>query len=335
VSHFETFVEEDNWSYTYSYQINYTGESRTYESDPVETDENILTIGIGDIGILDVKVRPGDLDFEQVRQALVTMHYEDGDAGIGPLEQQFILAESDDVHRFQQVIFDQVTQPYEYKVKYFMDSGKELETEWREARTPDLYIGSAFSSTRTISLRAGGDLENDISNIFLDLTYTDEENDYVQETSIALNQNNTFFDWTIPVIKEQGGAVTYAGTIQFRDGTADTVAETEMEGNTLVIPKVADLAEIQVRPDLLDFDEVEMCVVTLTYRDEENDVFATQEFVFTPTENEPQTWQLQLKDAAKTEYEWQARFFLADGSSRTAGPEQESQRTLVLRLPEE
>jgi len=62
IGHFATYVENNNWKYKYSYQVNYKNESKIFQSEPIETGEGNLTIGVGDIGILTVNASAGNLN---------------------------------------------------------------------------------------------------------------------------------------------------------------------------------------------------------------------------------------------------------------------------------
>ncbi len=332
VEHFRTFIEGDNSKYQYSYQINFTGQSRIYQSDLIETDENILTIGVGDTGILDILVAPGDLDFNQVAQAHVTLQYEDSSHGVNPIEEQFTLTQDSPQHHFQKVIFEPVHNPYQYKVKYFMKDGKEFQTDWVADRSKELFINDPFTSNRTISIRAAGDLKNDIENIFIDLTYLDDDNHYIQEKSMALNSGNPFFDWTFPVIKEQGGVISYSGQIIYSDGEVESIPQTILSSSTIIL-RPANILAVDVVADLLDFAQVKLCKVDLRYHDQANNLSKQEDFLFRKDDGKLKTWQVRVKDPNKLDYEWKADFFMVDGTHRSTDWTSNDESTLILELP--
>ena len=76
-----------------------------------------------------------------------------------------------------------------------------------------------FDARQTVSVRGIGDFANRIQTVFVDLDYNDTTNGYAQTRSIALTGASPFFDWTIPVINEKAGKVTYKATIAYKDGT--------------------------------------------------------------------------------------------------------------------
>ena len=334
VAHFASFVEADNWNYSYSYQVNYEGASGRFQSDDVETNESVLTVNVDDMGILLVDIAPGDLNFAQVRQAQLIMRYEDATNSVAPIEQQFILDEANRTHRFQEVIFARQAQPYQYRIKYFMQDGKEYEMDWVEGDAQRLYINDPFSSTKKIGVRAAGNLDNEIETIFVDLTYRDEANNYSQSISIALNKRLPFFDWEFPVIDENAGVVTYIGNIVYQDGTIEEIPETVTTSSTPIIGEtVEDRLSILILADLLDFSEVKLARLALSYWDEANGILERTDFVFGGRRPTEQTWNLKLKDKTQVNYEWEATYFMADGSRQTAGPNTSDDLTLILELP--
>src|SRR5262249_48968418 len=158
-----------------------------------------LTINVGDTGILTVDAMPGDLNWSQVTQALVTLSYEAG-GDIGTLERQFILDKANPTHAIREGVFAPVKEPYSYSVKYIMSDGREFQGGTNKSRSPQLVINDVFSAMRTVGVRAAGNLDTEIGMIFVDLRYVDDKNDYVKTTSIALSKAQPFFDWSFPVI---------------------------------------------------------------------------------------------------------------------------------------
>lgn len=334
MGHFASYVENDNWKYTYNYQVNYRGAARIFQSDTVETDESVLTVNVDDMGILLVDIAPGDLNFGQVRQAQLILRYEDPDNGVHPVEQHFILDQQHPTHRFQKVIFARRARPYQYRVKYFMLDGKEYEMDWAEGESQTLYVNDPFSNTKRIGVRAAGDLDNEIDTIFVDLKYTDEGNNYTQSTSIALSKRQPFFDWEFPVIDENAGVVTYAGSIVYKDSTIVEIPETVTTSSTPIIGEaIADRLSILVLADLVDFSAVRLARLELNYRDDGNGVLERKDFVFAANRPKEQTWNLKLKNKAQVEYEWEATYFMANGSRLSEGPTLTDDLTVILTTP--
>lgn len=330
VDKFTTFIANDSYKYTYSYQVNYKGASERFESKPVETDERFLTINVGDTGILLVEVSTGDLNFTQVKEAQVTLKYEDAGHQIPPAEQVFRLDKDHTTHRWVQVIFHPKTEPVRYQVKYFMADGREFLTDWQSTLSPRIFINDPFSATRTVGVRGFGDFKDRIEAIFVDLKYVDEKNGYTQSHSAALNAASTFFDWVFPVIDAAGGKLTYSANITFKDGTVQEIPETEAKKDTIMLGDVLLTQPVQVMADLIDFATVKLVKVALRYKDEANGIDESGDLVFKKEAAGPQTWNFPYKDKAKKSFEWSAAYFMADGSSAKIAPSTTTEETLVL-----
>lgn len=331
---FKSYIENNKWTYKYWYQVNYRGQSQIFKSKEIETDEKFLTINVGDTGILAIDIQPGDLNWSQVNQAQVKLKYDARDNGSKLIERVYVLDKNNPKHSLREVIFTPITKPYSYHVKYFMADGKEYEVSEATSESPQLFINDPFGATKTISLRAAGDLDNDIQTIFVDIKYIDEKNTYVKNISIALDKARPFFDWSFPAIDEMAGKIVYKGSIQFKNGQVEDIPEQTTKENTILVgSKVEDVLEIEVIPTLIDFTKVSLITVSLKYVDEENDVRENRSMTFNASANTPQTWKLSLKDKNKTKYQWSARFFMADTSKREIAPQETEELTLVLQVP--
>ena len=333
VGKFATYIENNQWKYKDRYQVNYKGFDRVFKSPDIETDNKSLTINVGDSGYLAIDVQPGDLNFDQVEGAQVTLQYEDSSNNVPLIEESFTLDKDHREHKFAHLIFVPAKNPYKYRVKYFMTDGKEFAVDWQQGRASQLYINDPFSATKTIGVRAIGDLQSDIGTIFVDLKYVDAANNYTKTKSVALSKANPFFDWSFPVIDENTGKISYSGSIQFQDGKLQDMKETETTRSTIMVGKARDedeFLQVQVIPDLLDFTQIKLAKLGLHYVDEGNGVDVRNDLIVKKDGPVP-PWVVRLQDKTKKSYQWEATFFMADGTTRHAGPATTSEKTLVPR----
>lgn len=315
VSTFRTFIENNNWKYTYWYQVNYKSESKSYISDVKQTDEKNLVINVDDIGILHVNVQPGHIDFSKIPQVEVAIQYEDRSAGVDLIEEVFMLDKDSKNQEMLKVIFQPRRNQYRYRVKYFMADGKEYMKDWTSAQSEDLLIGSPFVD-KVIHIRPVGDMDIDIANIYIDLKYEDTANDYRTTQSYALNKANPFADWVFPVVSETGGKVTYSGLVQFKNGETKDIPSTEVTTDSIYPGVNLPILQVQVFPDLIDFSIVKLAKVSLSYQDPENGIVERKDVIIKPDSENPVDWSVKLKDKSKNAYQWQATFFMKDGSTR-------------------
>lgn len=310
---FSTFMDNNNQEYTYWYEVNYKGQARTFKSKPIKTDEKLLTVNVDDTGILNLDINTGDIDFDQVRVAQVDVRYPKGLA-VPLAQQKFTIDRDHQSHRLQKVIFNEISQPYEYRVKYVMVDGKEIETGPFEEQSKPLIVDDPFSEIRSVTIRASGNLQDKVQTIFVDLTYTDAKNNYNLSKSVALDSNVPAEEWRIPVIKGVQGAVKYSGLIRYFDGTEEPIAETVADRPTILVgPSVRDVLEIMVLPDFMfDNPDVRLVRVALSYSDPAHGVSERKDYTFRPGDGE-QFWTVELKDKNKIDFQWKATFFLSSG----------------------
>jgi hypothetical protein len=333
VAHFEAFRDTGAGRYSYSYQVNYDGGGQALQSPTVETDDSALTINVDDIGVLDIEILAGDIDFAQVRRAELTIAYQDQAGGVARIERNVVLDAARPAQRVQEIIYVPRKKPYQWTVTYFMTDGKEYALNWRDGTSRQLYVNDPFTDTRTVSLRAVGDLDTKIENIFVDLSYRDDGNHYQKTAQIALNSRQPFFDWTFPVIDSAAGKVRYSGTISYRKSAAvDTIPETVAATKTITLPpEDTDRISVLVVADMVNFALVKLVRVELQYDPGGQAAPRRADFVFGGTRPTSQTWDLTLKDTK--EYRWKATYYLADGRQVTDGPHTGSDLTLILEPP--
>ncbi len=326
---FLSYVENNIWKYKYWYQVNYKDESKTFKSKEVETDEKSLVINVDDSGILHITATPGDLNFTKIPQAQVAIQYEDKGAGVDLIEDQFTLDKDNKEHTMTKLIFRPRRNQYRYRVKYVMADGTEYQKDWTDGQANQLFINGPFSATKTIHIRSLGDMDQDIVNIFVDLKYDDTANKYMMAQSFALNKANPFIDWSIPVINETGGKVVYSASIQHKDGTTEDIAETEVKTNTIALGKIPEMLQVQVLPDLIDFSSVKLVKVSLSYQDQPNGIDEKKDAIFKDATSSSVTWTVNLKDKSKNSYQWQATFFMKDGSTKKTDSATTSEPTVL------
>ena len=332
IGQFETYVENDNWNYVYSYQVNYEGETQIYQSPKIETNEGNLTINVDGLGILDVMVSAGDINWSDVETALVEFRYEDQSAGVAPIEDQFQLSESQTSHRIQHVIFAPMRKNYTYRVKYFMKDGKEFQGELLTSRSERLFINDTFGGHKSVAVRSLGDYANHINTVFVNLEYVDDENQYSQKINRALSASQTFFDWSFPVINENSGRIFYDAVISYKDSTSETIERTELESDTLILPPaIESFLEVDVVTSLIDWNEVKLSHVSLRYDDPSQSISESQDFFLSATNGDSQSWRVEQKNEDHDEYTYKVVYYFANGGGqKTVGPETTEDTALIL-----
>jgi hypothetical protein len=129
-----------------------------------------------------------------------------------------------------------------------------------------------------------------IDEILLHVSYTDGDG-LAQETDVALNPEQTFLDWKVPVIGAGDGIVAYSGHIKYHNGTTVEIEETTPTAPTILVGDVvATKSVVTVVADLVDFTEVKLVKVGLIHGAHR------QDFLFKPGSAGEATFEL---DSAK------------------------------------
>lgn len=335
IARFATYVKDDDFNYSYSYQVNYIGAAKIFQSKEIVTNEAVLTVNVDDIGILLVQIVPGDIDFKQIKQAQLLLEYEDTSSGIDKISDQFILTEATPVHRFEHIIFSKRSKPYRYKLNYKLIGGKEFEGQWQQGNANRLIVNDPFTQSKTIGFRASGDLVNDIENIFIDVVYKDEGNNYQFSQSITLHQDNPFYDLYIPMIDKNIDSITYKGSLLRKNGTHEEIPETTTDATTILVgANIENHLEITVMPSLLDFETtVKLAHIQLEYTDADKGVDERKDFTFMASASNPQKWLVKVKDKTKKTYNYKATYYFKDGSKKEVLKEGVSDLTVFLESP--
>jgi hypothetical protein len=331
IGKFTAFIEDGSTKFKYRYVVNYKGESRVFESRQLDHEGNDLKINVDELGLWLVDVEVGDMNFEQVSRAVLTLEHPEIEPGVPPVC-RFQIDKDNKKFEVKELLLRPV-QPYTATIKYFMKDGREYVRELPNQKGQRFYVDDPFSATRVVQLRTRGDFERRIDTIFVDLTYDDERNGYRQTSSMALSKDKRFADWSFPVIDERAGKVTYHAITTFKDGTSSDGGEQPLSGTTLLLGEDTATLTVKLIPDLIDWDAVKLATIELHYTDAENTIDERESFTFRKGSPEAK-WELAIRDRSKNTYEWTAKFFMADGSRKeiaSTGPV--TDEDFIIELP--
>jgi hypothetical protein len=331
IGKFTAFIEGGSTKFKYRYVVNYKGESRVFQSKEMEHEGNDLKINVDELGLWLVDVEVGDMNFEQVSRAMLTLEHPEVEPGVPPVC-RFQIDKENKEFAVKELLL-RPAQPYKAAIKYFMKDGREYVRELPNQKGQRFYVDDPFSATKTVQVRTRGDFERRIDTIFVDLAYDDEKNGYRQTSSIALSKDKRFMDWSFPVVDERAGKISYHAMTTFKDGTSSDAGEKPLNQTTLLLGEDTATLAVKIIPDLIDWNVVKLASIELHYTDSAHQIDERESFTFRTGAPEAK-WELALRDRTKNSYEWTAKFFMADGSkkdSRSAGPV--ADEDLIIETP--
>jgi len=331
IGKFTAFIEGGSTKFKYRYVVNYKGESRVFKSTEIDHEGNDLKINVDELGLWMVDVEVGDMNFEQVSRAVLTLEHPEVEPGVPPVC-RFQIDKDSKKFAVKELLL-RPAQPYKATIKYFMKDGREFVRELPNQKGQRFYVDDPFSATKVVQLRTRGDFERRIDTIFVDLTYDDEKNGYRQTSSIALSKDKRFIDWSFPVIDERVGKITYRAMTTFKDGTSSDGGDKPLTGNTLLLGEDTATLTVKIIPDLIDWNAVKLADIELHYADPDHNIDERENFTFRKGAQEAK-WELALRDRNKNKYDWTAKFFMADGSKKeTRSPAPVADESLIVELP--
>ena len=213
---FEAYHDNDGNNWSWSATVNYVGEDHAYVIPPSPASQDtVLSVDGALAGILAVQIQPGNILWDKVKSAEVTVHYEP-DGAAQPIENTYTLTTDAKTATWTEVLFQPWNKPYKYKVMYTMSDGTTYNHDWIQvdARNPLLQVNSPFHTTKLVTIHGIGDFDQSIASIDLSLSYNDPGNNYSQTNILSLNKTTPFATWPIPVIDPNEGTLTYSGTLR-------------------------------------------------------------------------------------------------------------------------
>ncbi|MFE5794998.1 hypothetical protein ACFQ8C_20825 [Streptomyces sp. NPDC056503] len=325
---FAAYVKGDSKEFQHSFTVNYKGTSTVYQS-PLAPHTGPLTINADDLGVLELHVLPGNLDFTSVESATVTIEYTPSN-GQAITDQVVFTAQNSTERVLTHVIGEKRDRPVRYRVDYRTKSDA-FQDDWKETTGKRIYLSSPFNDMRRLRIVAVGDLASTIDSILVDVRYEDPQNGYSWAAdSKELKAAEPYGEWTVQVRDATSGTLTYGGLVRYKNGSVRDIPETVTEEATVEVGDViGTVISVVLAPDLVDWATVELVKVVLTC----NGGAPAQEQVKSALVRKEGTTPpvvFSLPDAATKEFSWTATYFFTDGTSAGTAPVTTADTNLLL-----
>jgi hypothetical protein len=123
--------------------------------------------------------------------------------------------------------------------------------------------------------------------------------------------------WKLRLTHPEEQTYTYRVIYRLPGGSTQEEGPIKTDIPTVVLrdPFSSRRLTVKVQPNKISWEQVDSIQVTLKYADPENKIQEETDFAFDTDHKTPQSWTILLKDPNKKVYQWQAEYFMADGSS--------------------
>jgi hypothetical protein len=200
---------------------------------------------------------------------------------------------------------------YDYQVQYRLGD-TDVVTPWATTSEQTLEIPTPFRKVLTFTVRPQGSFEG-VSGLSGDLTYDDPAHAYRVVRGFLLTSLTDSAEVRIPVFDGAPEVVTWTARLGRADGSSLGLGPGQSGPGTVWVGAEVDFLEVQVLPDLLDFEsDVQLAVVQLHYEDTANGVDETDTFTFSKTSRDGKVWKVARKDPDRDAYDAEIRYIAYD-----------------------
>jgi hypothetical protein len=276
---FRTFLARpDLDQYRYEATVHYSESQQTFTFSG-QTNDRILVLDVDTLGILDVAIEPGLVDWAEISQIKVRMSY-----GAGPTrrEEHFILSKDSPLQRWVEVIGEAVAQPYTYQAIFVDKSGQQIETAPQRSTADRLLVDQPQEHTMRVDVVPAGVFAGDggrLNQIKVALRYQDPDNDHIVETIATLTKASDSFTWRVPLINKERRSYEYQATVVYTDGVVREDTWRPTDKATLPVGDPFTYA-VAINPRLLGLQQGRFALgkIHLAYEDRANDAFSEKTF---------------------------------------------------------
>ena len=308
---FDSDTTNGDMHYEYQFSVNYSDQSQAYVSPTFTTEDQVTTLDVGTMGVLYVNLTASNIDWTTVKQVQLALQYPDTDPSGAAISREFAFDTNTRTATLVVVLLKPVDKQYTYTVTYVLNDGTQVVTAPKQDNTQELFINNIFIP-KTITFISEGDFVNEISSIFLKMTYTDSANKYQQISEYNFSSSNRTHDWTFPVIPGAQGQVSYSGVVSYANQTQQNIPDTTSTSALITFgPPNQTIVTVTPDPALLDFTQVKLVQIEFQYSDPANNLSLQQEIVLKQTGATPPSWTFYTKDPTKTAYTYTTTFYMA------------------------
>lgn len=323
----------DEVAYDWTATVHYKGSPETFTLSKTGEKQTFLTIDVGQLGMIDADIGLGLADLDKFPEAVITVRYH-SDALNRTLEQSFQLNKDHQSVFWTEVIHEEPTAGYEYKVDWRKKDGRFLPGEWKRTTSSRLRLDAPIPDQLSVSVLATGNFKDEISQVAVSLRYRDPDHDYAVEGALSFTDDKQVQMWIADLRNAQLRDYEYRYDIVYKDGLVKSFpGESQWfpgQPGFVVVGEHYGL-EVQVFPYLLSYpDSAKVVQVNLSYDDEAHHVHDDQSFVFNKDSSKPATWRVRTPEGGTRAYTVEILYFSATGDITRSGPRSSEAEAIVV-----
>lgn len=231
--------------------------------------EKTVILSIESLGYLNVKCSAGDIDWDEVKEAVVSLEYTSA-AGHEDTKSTIRLSKDNPYGSWTCYKYGNKDNNYSYRVKYIYANGREMESPLRKDSTNNLAIDDmligVIKATFDVYLNPVTD-----SKIKVEVRYEDSKL-HILDNFYKWFDSTDSWDWSMRLQQGATDAFKYRYIIQYQDGivyTSPWFANTKGV-NSFEIKKERFPLKARIMGTALDWSSLLYAFVTVKYNDPEN-----------------------------------------------------------------
>lgn len=326
-------------AYAWKAEVHYKGSAQAYKFDYKRgVKDDFLVVDVGALGMIAVDLGMGLVDLEKFPRAKVSVRYQSAALG-RTLEQEFLLDKDASTARWTEIIHEEPTRGYEYKVDWLKKGGDILPGKWTRSSASKLRFDAPVPDQLEVVVICTGNFKDGpdaIAHVGVRFLYEDPGNQYTQDGQLTFTDEKQNQSWLVDLRNAQVRDYKYKYTIIYKDGVIREVPEDgswiKGEPGYITVGENYKI-EVDIVPTLLKYpDHAKVVQVDLTYDDPTHAVHDTGTFVFSegPTQNAPKTWRVRGVPAGPKVYSYRIKYFNTSGVITETPPVTQETEVIVV-----
>jgi hypothetical protein len=292
VQKFVAYAESfDQVTYNWTATVHYKDSATPFTFRKNNVKDRFLVVDVGTLGLIAVDIGFGLVDLDKYPEATVAIRYVAQSTNLGT-EQTFKLDKDNDSASWTDIVREESTNAYQYKVDWRRKSDNQiLAGTWTPSNSTRLKLPPAVVDHLDVGVVASGNFKDGsdpIIHIVVSLQYTDPDNNYTQEGRLDFTDDKQLLTWSCDLRNGANRAYRYRYDIIYKGGLVKHVPPDQSwkagQPGFLVVGESYQ-AEVTIYPFLINYAQTPVVKVDMTYSDG-----ITNSFVFTKDSNTPRVW---------------------------------------------